>query len=401
VKSTLPEKATTTEMKVPLLDLKLQYASIKAELDAAMLGIAASQQFILGSEVEKLENELASYSRSPHAIGCASGSDALLLALMALGVKAGDEVVCPSYTFFATAGAISRLGAFPVFADIDPATYNMDPLAAREAVQRCKRLKAIIPVHLFGLCADMAAYEKIAREFKAPLIEDAAQAIGSEDAAGRRAGSIGMLGCLSFFPSKNLGCFGDGGMITTNDPALAESMRVLRVHGMQPKYYHKYIGINSRLDALQAAVLSVKLKYLDAWTAGRIKNAGIYQSAFIEAGAQDSRTPISAGGFPLRVPYAIPGARHIYNQYIIRVPANRRDALRDYLKLQNVGTEIYYPLPLHRQECFSDLGYAAGSLPHSEAAAAETIALPIFPELTSEQLNHVAAAIIRFLSKRD
>jgi dTDP-4-amino-4,6-dideoxygalactose transaminase len=388
-------------MNVPLLDLKLQYASIKAELDAAMLEVAANQQFILGSEVEKLESEIASYSRSPHAIGCASGSDALLVALMALGVKVGDEVVCPSYTFFATAGAISRLGAIPVFADIDPASYNMDPVAARAVIQRCKRLKAIIPVHLFGLCADMVAYENIARENNVPLIEDAAQAIGSDDAAGRRAGSIGTMGCLSFFPSKNLGCFGDGGMITTRDPELAEKMRVLRVHGMQPKYYHKYIGINSRLDALQAAVLRVKLKYLDAWTERRIKNAAIYQSTFIEAGAQDSRTPISTGGFPLRVPYAIPGARHIYNQYIIRVPANRRDALRDDLKQQNVGTEIYYPLPLHRQECFAGLGYAAGSLPHSEAAAAETIALPIFPELTPEQLNHVAAAIIRFLSKRD
>ena len=399
--SSLTDNAQGNAVAVPLLDLKLQYASIKGELDAAMLGVAASQQFILGSEVEKLEIEIAAYSRAPFAVGCASGSDALLLALMALDVKAGDEVLCPSYTFFATAGAISRLGGVPVFADIDPATYNMDPRAARNAAKKCKRLKAIIPVHLFGLCADMPAYESLACDLGVPLIEDAAQAIGSEDETGRRAASIGAIGCLSFFPSKNLGCFGDGGMVTAKDALTAEKMRVMRVHGMQPKYFHKYVGINSRLDALQAAVLRVKLKYLDAWTLGRQRNAQVYNALFSAAGALESGTPFSATEFPLRIPKAFTKARHIYNQYILRVPADKREALREDLKQKNIGTEVYYPLPLHRQECFADLGYAIGSLPESEAAANETVALPIYPDLTREQLEHVARSVISFLGRKN
>ena len=401
-------------VSVPLLDLKAQYASIKAEIAAALLRVVESQHFILGPEVEGLEAEIAKYCHTPHAIGCASGSDALLLALMALNVKPGDQVLCPSYTFFATAGAISRLGAIPVFADIDPATYNLDPRAARQAAARCQRLKAILPVHLFGLCADMPAFEELAAELKVPLVEDAAQAIGSADSRGRQAGTVGAIGCYSFFPSKNLGCFGDGGMMATSDPALAEKLRVLRVHGSKPKYYHKVVGVNSRLDALQAAVLRVKLKYLDSWTAARQKNAAYYDSAFRKAGALDSSAPLAphptlspggrgqgeGGGLPLRIPLPAPApARHIYNQYVIRVPASQRDGLREHLKRQNIGTEIYYPLPLHRQECFQNLGLGEGSLPHSEAAARETLALPVYPELSTEQMQHVVQTVTDFLGR--
>jgi len=384
---------------VPLLDLKAQYASIKTELDEAMLRVAGTQYFILGPEVEALEAEIARYSSSPYAIGCASGSDALLLALMALGIGEGDEVICPSYTFFATASAVSRVGARPVFADIDPATYNLDPQAVRSAARTCKRLKAIIPVHLFGLCADLTAFESIAREFSVPLIEDAAQAIGSEDSRGRRAGSVGAMGCFSFFPSKNLGGFGDGGMLTTANVAWAETLNVIRVHGSKPKYFHKVIGINSRLDALQAAVLRVKLKYLDGWTARRQKNASIYDTLFTAAGAKHSGQPLSSGGgFPLRIPFTPPlPVRHIYNQYIIRVPAALRDPLREELKAKQIGNEVYYPLPLHRQECFAYVGCKEGALPHSELAAKETLALPIYPELSRAQLEHVASAIIQYL----
>jgi dTDP-4-amino-4,6-dideoxygalactose transaminase len=390
-----------SSVTVPLLDLKAQYAAHKSELDAAMWRVAESQYFILGPEVEALEAEIATYTRTPHAIGCASGSDALLLALMALDIKPGDQVLCPSYTFFATAGAVSRLGAIPVFADIDPVTYNLDPQSARQAASRCKRLKALIPVHLFGLCADTTAFEELARELKVPMIEDAAQAIGSEDSRGRSAGSVGAMGCFSFFPSKNLGCFGDGGMITTRDAGLAEKMSVLRIHGSKPKYYHKVVGINSRLDALQAAVLRVKLKFLDQWTTGRQRNAATYNELFSAAGAQMSDVPLSKGGFPLRLPKPPPSpARHIYNQYIIRVPKEQRDPLREDLKRERIGTEVYYPLPLHRQECFADLGYEVGTLPHTESAANETLALPIYPELSHEQLKHVADAVIKFLGSR-
>jgi dTDP-4-amino-4,6-dideoxygalactose transaminase len=385
-------------MKVPLLDLKAQYATIKNDVDAAIAGVIESQYFIMGPEVSGLEEEVAEYSNVDHAIGCASGSDALLLALVAVGVKAGDEVICPTYTFFATAGAVERIGAVPVFVDIDPVTYNLDPASTRQAARQCRRLKAIIPVHLYGQCADMTEMEAIASEFDVPLIEDAAQAIGSEDARGRRAGSMGSVGCFSFFPSKNLGGFGDGGMTTTGDAELAERMKILRLHGSKPKYYHKVSGFNSRLDALQAAVLRVKLKHLDAWTAGRQKNAARYDEAFTAAGAKTSNVPLGEGGFGLRTPEPAPsGARHIYNQYVIRVPAQKRDALKIHLKEKDVGTEIYYPVPLHRQQCFAPLGYEPGSLPMAEAAARESLALPIYPELEAEQIQFVADTIVRFL----
>jgi dTDP-4-amino-4,6-dideoxygalactose transaminase len=388
----------SSDVKVPLLDLKGQYKAIQAELDAALHRVVDSQHFILGPEVEALEREIAQYTKVPHAAGCASGSDALLLALMVLDVKPGDEVICPAYTFFATAGSIARLGAVPVFADLDPATYNVDPRSVREAASRCRHLKAILPVHLYGQCADLEALEELAREFHAPLVEDAAQALGSEDGQGRRAGSVGLIGCFSFFPSKNLGGFGDGGMLTTSDAGLAEKLRVIRVHGSKPKYYHKVVGLNSRLDALQAAILRVKLKYLDGWTAGRQRNAAYYDQAFRAAGAQDSPVPLNGGGLPLRIPRAARGkARHIYNQYVIRVPAARRDALIAHLRSRDVGTEIYYPVPLHLQECFRHLGGERGALPHSEAAARETLALPVYPELTEAQRDHVVHAVLEYL----
>jgi len=385
-------------IQVPLLDLKAQYASIRTEINDAISRVVESQMFILGPEVVALEKELATYCNVPHAIGCASGSDALLLALMALGVKEGDEVICPSYTFFATAGAIARIGAIPVFADIDPVTYNMCAESTRLAAKNCKRLKAIIPVHLFGQCANMIAFEKLAGELGVPLIEDAAQAIGSQDTRGISAGKMSVVSCFSFFPSKNLGCFGDGGLVCSLDNKIADSLRVLRVHGSQPKYYHKVIGVNSRLDALQAAVLRVKLKRLDEWTMGRQRNAQIYDKLFSTAGAQTSTIPLSNGGIQLRTPQPAEGnSRHIYNQYVIRVPANKRDLLIKQLKEKNIGSEIYYPLPLHRQECFEYLGMKDGTLPESESAARETLALPIYPELNQQQIEHVANSVVQSL----
>lgn len=317
---------------------------------------------------------------------------------MAIGVEPGDEILCPSYTFFATAGSIHRLGAKPVFVDIDPVTYNMDPEHAVELAAKCTRLKAIMPVHLFGQVADMDAYLALGKKLGVPILEDAAQAIGAEDVTGARAGSRGHIGCFSFFPSKNLGAFGDGGICTTNDDAVADLIGILRVHGGKPKYYHHIVGINSRLDAMQAAILKIKLKYLDRWTAGRQANAVKYSRLFADAGAQTSAVPLSAGGFPVRTPQPAPdGARHIYNQYVIRVPADLRDAVRDDLKERGVGTEIYYPVPLHLQECFAYLGGKTGDLPHSEAAANETIALPIYPELTDQQIEHVAQSVINYV----
>jgi len=388
-------------IKVPLLDLKAQYVSIKDEVNAAIQSVLESQVFILGPEVAALEDEVSKYSNVPHAIGCASGSDALVLALLALDVKPGDEILCPSYTFFATAGAVARLGATPVFVDIEPVSYNMDPAALRSAAGRCKRLKAIIPVHLFGQCANMVEIEKIAHDLGVPIIEDAAQAIGSEDVRGKRAGSMGVLGCYSFFPSKNLGGFGDGGMNSSLDGNLAEKMRVLRVHGSKPKYFHKVIGFNSRLDALQAAILRVKLRHLDKWTQGRQKNAAFYDQAFAKIGAKTTMTPLSEeNGLPLRTPAPVPsGARHIYNQYVLRVPAKLRDPLINHLKEQNIGTEVYYPLPLHLQECFAYLNCKAGTLPQSESAAKETLALPVYPEMSTQQLDYVAEKVTEFLSR--
>ncbi len=385
--------------RVPLLDLKAQYASIKDEVDRAIHEVLDSQYFILGPVVEQFEKDIAAYCNVKHAVGCASGSDAILLALLALGIGPGDEVICPSYTFFATGGYIVRAGATPVFVDVDPVTYNIDPELVRAAAKKCTRLKAIMPVHLFGQCADLDAMLEIGREFGVPIVEDAAQAIGAKDLTGAKAGSRGAIGCFSFFPSKNLGAFGDGGVVTTNDDALAEKLAMLRMHGMKPKYYHKYVGVNSRLDAIQAAVLRVKLRYLDEWTEGRRRNAAHYDAAFKEAGATSSADGVNEDRLPIATPQPGRGkAHHIYNQYVIRVPAVMRDPLREHLSEQNIGTEIYYPVPLHVQECFADLGYAHGDLPVSEAAARETIALPIYPELTTEQLDHVADSIVQFAS---
>lgn len=383
---------------VPLLDLRAQYAGIREEVEAALRGVLESQRFILGPEVEALEAEIAAYCDTASGVACASGSDALLLALMVLGVGPDDEVLCPAYTFFATAGSIRRLGARPVFADIDPATYNLDGESARKAAAGCTRLKALLPVHLFGQCADVEGLLALGRELGVPVIEDAAQAIGAEDAQGRRAGSRGALGCFSFFPSKNLGAFGDGGIVTTGDAELAEQIRILREHGAEERYYHQVVGLNSRMDALQAAVVRVKLRHLDEWTAGRQRNAAFYDRAFAEAGAVRSGEPLEGAGLALATPRpAAPPARHIYNQYVVRVPAQRRDALRAHLHERGVGTAIYYPLGLHAQACFRELGYRVGDLPETEAAAAGTLALPIYPELEGGQLEHVVESVVGFL----
>jgi dTDP-4-amino-4,6-dideoxygalactose transaminase len=385
-------------MQVPLLDLKPQYRALKAEIDAAIEGLCNTQAFILGPAVRQLEAEVAAYSGCTHGIGVSSGTDALIVALMALDIGAGDAVITTPYTFFATAGTIARSGALPLFVDIDPATYNLDPnkvaeLLQGECEQRGGRLvhrasgtvvKAIMPVHLYGQMADMTPLMALAREFDLKVIEDAAQAIGAADAEGRRACSIGDIGCLSFFPTKNLGAFGDAGMCVTNDAALAAKLARLRVHGMEPKYYHQLIGGNFRLDELQAAVLVIKLKHLDAWTRCRQENACFYFGAFERAGLKSTIT----------LPAAMPGIRHIYNQFIIRAP--KRDALRAHLATAGVGSEVYYPVPLHRQQCFASLSHAEGAFPESERAAAETLALPIYPELSREQLQHVVDTIAGF-----
>lgn len=387
-------------VSVPLLDLKAQYATIREEIQEAIARVVENQGFIMGPEVQALEKEIATYLGVNHALGCASGSDALLLALMAVGVGAGDEVICPAYTFFATGGAIARLGAKPVYVDIEPRGYNMDVARARDAAGKCTRLKAILPVHLYGQAADVPGYVALARELGVPLIEDAAQAIGTRDAEGVPVGTRGALGCFSFFPSKNLGAFGDGGLVTSNDDGLADKVEILRVHGGRPKYYHRVVGINSRLDALQAAILRVKLRRLDGWSKARQQHAAFYDDAFGGAGARTSDVPLAAGGFPLRTPAPAPApANHIYNQYVIRVPAPLRDPLRQHLTERKIGTEIYYPVSLHLQECFAYLGYREGDLPESEAAARETLALPVYPELTRAQLEHVADSVTGFLRR--
>jgi dTDP-4-amino-4,6-dideoxygalactose transaminase len=385
---------------VPLLELKTQYAAIKDEINEAIRAVVESQWFVLGPEVSGLEQEIAELCRTGHAVGCASGSDAILLALVALGVGPGDEVICPPYTFFSTAGMIALLGAVPVFADIESATYNVDPVSVREAAGRCSRLKAIMPVDLYGQCADMDAIVTLGAELGVPIIEDAAQAIGSRDAQGHPAGSRGTIGCFSFYPSKNLGGFGDGGMVTTNDPELAERLMKLRLHGETTKYHHDLVGFNSRLDAIQAAVLRVKLRHLAKWTGARQRNAAFYDEAFAAAGAKTSAVTWEGTGLPLRTPQPATGpATHIYNQYVIRVPAAVRDDLRAHLKERGVGTDIYYPVPLHLQKCFAYLGGARGDLPVSESAAAETVALPIYPELTQQQKEHVVGAVVAFLEQ--
>ena len=396
----MPDSTPSSAPAVPLLDLKAQYDRIRDEVEPAIRDVIESQMFILGRTVSDFESDIARYCDTDEAVGCASGSDAIMLALMGLGIGPGDEVICPSYTFFATGGYITRAGATPVFADIDPATYNLHPASVREVAGRCRNLKAIMPVHLYGRAADMDAMLAVGGELDVPIVEDAAQAIGSRDATGAPAGSRGAAGCFSFFPTKNLGGFGDGGMVTTNDHGLAERLRILRVHGGERRYYHQVIGVNSRLDALQAAVLRIKLKHLDRWTDERRDNARHYDQRFHRAGAVTSADDWVHADLPLATPAAPDApARHIYNQYVIRVPAALRDGLRDHLRERNIGTEIYYPVPLHRQECFAYLGYEQGDLPATEAASRETVALPIYAELTREQLDHVAASIIAYVTE--
>jgi len=378
---------------VPLLDLRPQYAALKSEIRVAMERVIESQHFILGPEVEALEQEIAGYSSCAFGIGVSSGTDALLIALMAIGIQPGDEVITTPYTFFATGGSVARLGARPRFVDIDPRTFNIDPAAIEPALTA--RTRAIIPVHLFGQVAEMDPLMELASRHNLFVIEDAAQAIGAEY-HGRRAGSIGHMGTFSFFPSKNLGGFGDGGMVTTNDADLAQRLRVLRNHGASPKYYHRMIGGNFRLDALQAAVLRVKLRYLDGWTDGRQRNAARYRTLFVEAGLTDSAGRSARAGhpFPLVLPHEAFDRRHIYNQFVVR--AASRNELLGHLKTNGVGHEVYYPVALHQQECFAYLGYSQGAFPESERAAAETVALPVYPELTIDMQRAVVSAISEF-----
>jgi dTDP-4-amino-4,6-dideoxygalactose transaminase len=370
---------------IPMLDLKAQYAQVKTEVEAALARVIASQHFINGPDVEAMEAEVAAYCQTRHCIGVSSGSDALLVALMALEVGPGDEVLTTPYTFFATAGAIARLGARPVFVDIDPVTFNIDPRAL--AARVTPRTRAIIPVHLFGQCADMDPILEVAFRHHLPVIEDAAQAIGAEY-KGRRAGSMGTISCFSFFPSKNLGALGDGGAVTTNDTALYEKIKLLRGHGSNPKYYHKIIGGNFRLDTIHAAVLRVKLKYLDGWTHGRQQGAAYYTEAFTRLGLE--------GGAAV-TPRAVQN-RHIFNQYVVRF--EERAGVQDYLKQHKIGTEIYYPLPMHLQECFAYLGHRLGDFPESERAAQTTLALPMFPELTHTQRERVVRTAAEFYQGR-
>jgi dTDP-4-amino-4,6-dideoxygalactose transaminase len=400
-------------MHVPLLDLKAQYKTICYEVLEAIKEVLDSQHFIMGPKVTSFEEQVAAYTGCRYGVGVSSGTDALLICLMVEGIGPGDEVITTPYSFFATAGVIARVGATPVFVDIQPTTYNIEPNLLEEKIS--SKTRAIMPVHLFGQCADMDPILDIARVHDLVVIEDAAQAIGAEylpdsfsPAAVRRAGSMGDYGCFSFFPSKNLGAFGDGGMVVTNDPERAERLRVLRVHGSKPKYYHKMIGGNFRLDALQAAILSVKLKHLDSWTAARKRNAAYYDSAF-------SSSPLLEKGV-ISLPEAMwredfleldsdsepygnkrSSHYHIYNQYVIKTP--RRDELKAHLLDKGIGTEVYYPLPLHLQECFRDLGQKPNSFPATEDAARQTLALPIYPELTSEQQDYVIDSIQQFFLK--
>jgi dTDP-4-amino-4,6-dideoxygalactose transaminase len=385
--------------QVPLLDLKGQYAPLRTEIEAVMREVCDSQHFIMGPKVETFEAEIATYSNAAYGVGASSGTDALLLALMALDIGPGDEVITTPFTFFATAGVVSRLGARPVFCDVNPDSYNLDPTAVKNFIGRhCGiesgqlinkntggRVRVLMPVHLYGQCAELGPLMAVARENGLRVVEDAAQAIGSEDSDGRRAGSIGDIGCFSFFPSKNLGAFGDAGMCVTNDAKLAEKMKILRVHGGERRYYHSAVGGNFRLDSIQAAVLSVKLKYLDQWSEKRQQNAGYYDERFAELGSV------------MQTPSVSEGCRHIYNQYTIRV-ANR-NGLKQHLLDRNIGCEIYYVLPLHLQDCFKGLGYREGDLPESEAAAESVLSIPIYPELTTVQLDYVADAVCEYLNR--
>ena len=383
-------------MKVPLLDLRAQYAKLREEIVAATQEVYESQQFILGPKVKDLEEKIAEYCRCSCAVGVSSGTDALLISLMTEGIGHGDLVVTTPFTFFATVGSITRVGAAPLFVDIDRTTYNMDAsklestLAELSEAERSK-VKAIMPVHLFGQCAEMEPILETAKKYHLVVIEDAAQAIGAEiefrSGATKRAGSMGEYGCFSFFPSKNLGAFGDGGMVTTNSTDLYERLIIMRGHGAKPKYYHRVIGGNFRLDALQAAILIVKLKYLDQWTAGRRENAKTYRELFQKAGLEEVTLPVEKE------------KRHIYNQFVIRLKS-KRDELREFLNAQGIGTEVYYPVPLHVQDCFKYLGHRPEDFQESVNAAATTLALPIYPELKKEQLELVVQKIKEFLAVR-
>ena len=370
------------QKNVPLLDLRAQHRQIREEVLAEVVRVVDSQKFILGEDVQKLEAEIAAYSSTKYAVGCASGSDALILALMALDIRPGDEVLTTPYTFFASAGAISRIGAIPVFADVEQATFNLDIERVKETLAKHPKIRAIIPVHLFGGCADMDALCSLAADRDIAVIEDAAQSIGAEY-KNQRAGSIGQIGCFSFFPSKNLGGYGDGGMITTDDAALLERLTALRVHGRTGKYIHQWIGVNSRLDSLQAAVLRVKFRHLDDWTAGRQRNAEHYRTRLAELSV-----PVTA------MKPATYQTRHVYNQFVICGP--KRDELQAHLKAAGIGSEIYYPLPLHLQPCYAELGYKKGDFPISEKLAAESLALPVQGELSADDIDYVCDSIRSF-----
>lgn len=369
--------------KIPLHDLQAQYAKIRDEVRAVVDQVFDSQQFVLSSEVQALEDEIARYSQTRHAIGCASGSDALLLALMSSGVGEQDEVITTPFTFFATASAIARSGARPVFVDIDERTYNLNPGLIESAIT--ERTRAIMPVHLYGQCAEMDRLLELGQRRGIPIIEDAAQAIGAEDRR-RRAGSMGTIGCFSFYPSKNLGGAGDAGMLVTNDDEHAKRLRMLRVHGEETKYHHQVIGINSRLDALQAVVLRTKLKYLEGWNQERQRRARQYDIMFSDAGLSEV----------IEVPYVRSNVRHVYHQFVVRVRGGKRDALLDHLSNSGIGSGVYYPVPLHLQNCFAYLGHKEGDFPFAEAAAKETLALPVYPELTDQQQDYVVSKIGEF-----
>jgi dTDP-4-amino-4,6-dideoxygalactose transaminase len=375
-------------MQVPLLDLKAQYQAIKEDIEKSIQPVIQSQHFILGAAVENFEKEIAAYINVKHAIGVASGSDAILLSFMALGIGRGDEVITTPFSFFATAGSIARLGAKPVFVDIEPDTYNIDPDKIEDYLKHSgKKVKAIMPVHLYGQCAEMDAINDLSRKYNVAVVEDAAQAIGSLY-KNKHAGAFGIFGCFSFFPSKNLGAWGDAGLVTTNDENSAILIKTLRIHGGLKKYYHQYVGCNSRLDAFQAAVLSAKLKHLSEWNEGRAGNARRYMSLF---------TKYKLDGI-IAAPVTKPGRNHTYHQFTIRVQ-EKRDELIKFLKEAGIGTEVYYPLPLHLQECFNDMGYKKGDLPVSEKSAQTCISLPIYAELTGEMQEYVVSQIARFYLK--
>ncbi|MBK8662504.1 MAG: DegT/DnrJ/EryC1/StrS family aminotransferase [Ignavibacteriales bacterium] len=390
-------------MKVPLLDLKSQYLSMKDELDAALIGVAESTAYIMGPAVKKMEEEMAQFLGSKYAVGVSSGTDALLLALMAIGVGKDDEVIMPTYSFFATAGVVARLNAVPVLVDSDPVTFNIDPTQIEAKIT--SKTKAIIPVHLYGQSADMEPIMAIAKKHNLRVIEDGAQAISVQYKDGRQVGNIGDIGCFSFFPSKNLGCFGDGGLVVTNDDELIDMIRIMRVHGGKPKYYHKVIGGNFRLDSIQAAVLSVKLPHLNDWSAKRRENAAYYTKLLIEAGLAEEAGRIK---FDDKNKVLIPKAvyegsglvnYHIYNQYVLRV--ERRNALRAFLTEKGIGNEVYYPVPFHRQECFAHLNLKDEDYPVANCAATDSFAIPIYPELTKEMMEYVVASIAEFIKTSD